>query len=127
MKAYETTFAHFRQCGQVPTVQRLDNETSGALKKYFLQQQVAVQFVPAHNHRANRAERAIRDFKNHFIATLGTVHPSFPLNLWDEILQQVNIVINLLHRGHPSRHLRAYTAISTTFSHTPWRRAARKS
>jgi hypothetical protein len=96
VKAYETLYTHFRSLGHHPAVQRLDNETSGALEKFFQTQNIKVEYVPAHNHRANRAERAIRTYKNHVIATLGTVHPSFPLHLWDELLSQINITINLL-------------------------------
>jgi len=111
VKAYETVYDHYRSLGHVPTIQRMDNETSILLDRFFKERNITVQLVPPHNHRANRAERAIRDYKNHVIATLGTVHPSFPLNLWDELLPQVNITINLLRSFAPQPSISAYEGI----------------
>ena len=38
----------------------------------------AFQLVPPEMHRQNRAERAIRTFKDHFLAILAGVDPAFP-------------------------------------------------
>jgi hypothetical protein len=111
VKAYECTFAHLNALGHFPTVQRLDNETSGVLERYFRDKQITVRFVPAHNHRANKAERAISDFKNHFIALLGTAHPSCPLSLSDEFLSQANITINLLRTFAPQPSMSAFEGV----------------
>jgi hypothetical protein len=45
----------------------------------------------------------IRTFKEHFVAGLSSVDPSFPLHLWDILLPQVEITLNLLRtsRLHP--------------------------
>jgi hypothetical protein len=82
-------------------MQRADNETSGQLKRFLQKQGIQVSFVPPNNHRANAAERSIRDVKNHLISTLATADPAFPLALWDELLPQVEITMNLLR---PARH-----------------------
>jgi hypothetical protein len=47
-------------------------------------------------HRRNAAERAIRTFKNHFIAGLCGVDQYFPLHLWDRLLPQAILTLNLL-------------------------------
>ena len=52
--------------------------------------------MPPGSHRANKAERAIRDMKNHFISLLGTINPAFPLDLWDALLPQADLILNLL-------------------------------
>ena len=44
------------------------------------------QLVPAHIHRRNAAERAIRTFKAHFLAILAGVVEDFPKYLWDLLL-----------------------------------------
>lgn len=111
LKAYETVYAHLKSLGHCPTIQRMDNETSAVLDRFFKDNNITVQLVPPHNHRANKAERAIRDYKNHVIATLGTVHSSFPLNLWDELLPQINITINLLRPYSPQPSMSAYEGI----------------
>ena len=57
--------------GLRPKLQIMDNEAStAALKMYLDSESVAFQLVPAGMHRRNAAERAIRTFKNHFIAIL---------------------------------------------------------
>jgi hypothetical protein len=59
--------------------------------------------VPPRCHRRNSAERAIRTFKEHFVAGLSSVDPTFPLHLWDRLLPQAEITFNLLRtsRLHP--------------------------
>jgi hypothetical protein len=52
--------------------------------------------VPPHCHRRNAAERAIRTFKEHFVGGLSSVDPTFPLQLWDRLLPQAEITLNLL-------------------------------
>jgi hypothetical protein len=71
-----------------PKVQTLDNEASAALKNFFTTNDVEYQLVPPHCHCRNAAERAIRTFKEHFVAGLSSVDPTFPLHLWDRLLPQ---------------------------------------
>jgi hypothetical protein len=61
------------------------------------------QLVPPHCHRRNAAERAIRTFKEHFVAGLASVDPDFPMHLWDRLLPQAEMSLNLLRtsRLHP--------------------------
>jgi len=54
----------------------------------MLDEGVDFQLTPAGMHRRNAAERAIRTFKNHFIAILWSTDPEFPLRLWDRLLPQ---------------------------------------
>jgi hypothetical protein len=51
----------------------------------------------------NAAECAIRTFKEHFVAGLSSVDPSFPMHLWDRLLPQAEITLNFLRtsRLHP--------------------------
>ena len=47
----------------------------------------------------NAAERAIRTFKAHFIAILACVAPDFPRHLWDLLLPQTKMTLNLLQQA----------------------------
>jgi hypothetical protein len=89
--------------GFKPKLQPLDNEASVALKNFFTTNDVEYQLVPPHCHRRNAAERAIRTFKEHFVAGLSSVDQTFPLHLWDRLLPQAEITLNLLRtsRLHP--------------------------
>ena len=59
--------------------------------------QTSFQLVPPHTHRANAAERAIQILKAHFTAGLASIDPLFfPVSVWDRLLQQAFIALNLL-------------------------------
>ena len=101
-KAYSRATAFFKSKGCKVLEYLLDNETSANLEAFFNRNDLAWQYFPPHMHRANIAERMIRTFKNHFIATLATVDKSFPMMLWCHILPQIEITLNLMRQGsHP--------------------------
>jgi hypothetical protein len=95
-KAYDSVHQELTVKGFKPKLQTLDNEASAALKNFFTANDIAYQLVPPHCHRRNAAERAIRTFKEHFVAGLSSVDPSLPLHLWDRLLPQAEITLNLL-------------------------------
>jgi hypothetical protein len=74
-----------------------------AFKNFFITDDVEYQLVPPHFHRRNTAERAIRTFKEHFVAGLESVDPYFPLHLWDRLLPQAEMTLNMIRtsRQHP--------------------------
>jgi hypothetical protein len=81
VKAYDHIHQDFTVKGFKPKIQTLDNEASAALKIFFAATDVEYQLVPSHCHRRNTAESAIRTFKEHFVAGLSSVDPTFPLHL----------------------------------------------
>jgi hypothetical protein len=83
VKAYGSIHQELTVKGFKPKLQTLDNEASTALKNFFTANDIANQLVPPHCHRRKDAERAIRTFKEHFLAGLSSVEPSFPMHLWD--------------------------------------------
>ena len=78
-------------------IQILDNEVSAEFKKTIQKYWGAkYQLVPPNVHIINTAERAIRTFKSHFLAVLAGVDPYFPKYMWDNLLTQTELTINLL-------------------------------
>eukprot|EP00804_Cyclotella_cryptica_P014189 CCRYP_005610-RA/>CCRYP_005610-RA protein AED:0.40 eAED:0.40 QI:0/0/0/1/0/0/3/0/300 len=51
-------------------------------------------------HRRNAAEVAIHNFKSHFLSILAGVADDFPMKLWDKLLPQAEITINLLRQSN---------------------------
>jgi hypothetical protein len=109
-----------------PDLQRLDNEASLALRNYLTKQGINYQLSPPYIHRRNNDERAIQTFKNHFIAGLCSVDPTFPLKLWDKVLPQATITLNLLQNSRINPRMSAYAQLNghfdfnrTTFG-SPW-------
>ena len=97
LTAYKTVHQCLCTAGLKPKLQWLDNECSQILKDYMIEQGIDYQLVPPHVHQCNAAGCAIRMFKNHFIAGLCSVNRDFPIHLWDHLLPQALLTLNLLH------------------------------
>ena len=93
----------------------MDNKASRAVKKIITNENTKYQLVKPDNHRVNAAERAIRTFKNHFIAGLSSVDPKFPLYLWDELLPQTELTLNLLRSSRTCPNLSTYDHLNGIF------------
>ena len=117
LAAYKTVHQCLCTAGLKPKLQRLDNKCSQILKDYMIDQGVHYQLVSPHVHRRNAAERAIRTFKNHFIAGLCSVDHDFPIHLWDRLLPQALLTLNLLRGSCINPKLSAYAQIFGTFDH----------
>jgi hypothetical protein len=114
--AYTKAHSMLIQAGLKPKLQRLDNEASATLQQFMTEQDIDFQLAPPHLHRRNAAERAIRTFKNHFIAGLCSTDPDMPLHLRDKLVPQALITLNLLRSStmNPSR-VSAYAQIRGAF------------
>ena len=76
----------------------VDNEVSEDLKQYSKDSDIQFQLMPPHMHQINAAEGAMRTFKNHFIAALCTVEPILSFYLWDRLLPQDTMTLNMLRQ-----------------------------
>ena len=94
LAAYQRAHKLLTSRGLRPLLQKLDNEASSALQQYMTSQEVDFQLAPPNVHRRNAAERAIRTFKNHFIACLCGTDKEFPLFLCDRMYSGVGLIRN---------------------------------
>jgi len=113
--AYTDGINFFRSRGFNPVFERMDNETSAELQRYLKQSSITVQYVAPHQHRANKAERAIRTFKNHFIAILSGTDPDFPLSAWDLLLPQAELTLNMMRGSTVNPYISAYQQLHGHF------------
>jgi hypothetical protein len=95
-KAYRKAFEFFTLHNIPCRIVRLDNETSGSLLRLFTNLGIRAELAPPSNHRTLHAERHIRTWKNHFVSTLATCDPSFPLDAWEHLVPQAETTLNLL-------------------------------
>ena len=77
----------------------MENAVSTALKLTMTTMNLKYQLVPPNNHRENNEDIEIQTFKNHFIAELYSLDKYFHLQLWDILLQQATISLNLLRQS----------------------------
>jgi hypothetical protein len=79
------------------------------MKDYVRQQyKMEEELVPPGCHRRNAAEVAIRNFKAHFLGILAGTAEDFPLQLWDKLLPQAEITVNLLRQSNATPTIQAY-------------------
>ena len=67
-------------------------------------------------HCCNIAERAIRTFKAHFLSILAGIPSSFPNYLWDKLLPQTELSLNLLRQSTISPLTSAWEDFNVPFN-----------
>eukprot|EP00957_Ditylum_brightwellii_P044649 3384943-Ditylum_brightwellii.AAC.1 len=82
------------------------------MMKAITKEKIKLQLAPPHVHRTNAAERAIQTFKDHFIAGLCNVHPQFPSQLWDHLLPQACMTLNMLRPSRINPQISAETQMN---------------
>jgi hypothetical protein len=80
-------------------------------------QKIDYQLTTVGQYRRSKVKRAIQTFKNHFIAGLCSVYPTFPLHLRDKLLQQCEITLNLLRPSRINPKLSAYAPVYGVFDY----------
>eukprot|EP01034_Spumella_vulgaris_P028684 gene28684-35585_t len=117
-RAYQAGTEFFMKHGIRPEFERLDNETSPELKAYCesLTPPIVIQYVAPGMHRANKAERCIRTWKNHFLSTLAGTDPSFPLYAWDELVPQAELTLNMMRSSGITPHMSAWQQLHGAFN-----------
>jgi hypothetical protein len=80
-------------------------------------QDIAFQLVPPGTHRRNAADRVIRTFKNHFIAALCSLDKNFPLHLWDRLIPQAVLALNLLRGSRINPKLSVWAQINEPYDY----------
>ena len=108
-------------CGKLDTTVHaqkfniMDNKASKSIKRLLQKSKTVVQLAPPHIHRRSAAKRAIRTFKNNFVAGIASLGNNFPIYLWCPIVKQSEITINLLHISRTKPILLAYTQLFGAF------------
>ena len=102
-----------KRAGIVPQKHILDNELSTTMKNIFHNEyKMKMELVPPGCHRCNAAEVAIRNFKTHFLSVLVGIAEGFPSYLWDQLLPQSEVTVNLLRQSNTVPHVSAYVYLS---------------
>ena len=117
-RAYKTLMTRLQQAGIVPKKHVLDNEVSKAMKSIIKEEyRMEMELVPPGCHRRNAAEVAIRNFKSHFLSVLAGTAEDFPPSLWDRLLPQTEITLNLLRQSNATPNVSAYAHLSGPFDY----------
>ena len=87
--------------------------------KNIIRDELKIQFelVTPVLHMSNDAEVAIRNFKAHLLSVLAGVADDFPLQLWDRLLSQIEITINLIRQSNATPKVSAYAHLIGPFDY----------
>ncbi len=97
IRAYNTLLLQLNWAGITPKKHVLDNKISDNIKNHIHDTcKLDMELVPPGCHRHNAAEVAICNFKAQFLSILAGVAYNFQPNLWDWLLPQTKITINLI-------------------------------
>ena len=115
LAAYKELLKYLEMREFRPKTHWLDNKASTALKYFNRSERITIQLSPPGIHQHNAAERAIRTFKNHFIAGLCSTDNIFPLHLWDCLIEQAIMTLNMLQPARRNPKMSAYTMLEGQF------------
>ena len=116
--AYRAMMLRLRRAVIIPRKHILDNEVSEALKTIIKDEyKTKIELVPPCTNRRNAAEFSIRNFKAHFLSILAGNVPDFPPSLWDSLLTQSGITINLLRQSNATPNVLVYAHLSGPFNY----------
>jgi hypothetical protein len=117
--AYSALMLQLKRAGIVPKKHVLNNEVSENMKNHIRDMcKLDMELVPPGCHRRNAAKVAICNFKAHFLSVLaGVVANNFPPNLWDWLLPQTEITINLIQQSNATLNVLAYAHLSGPFDY----------
>ncbi|KAL7528558.1 hypothetical protein ACHAWF_005412, partial [Thalassiosira exigua] len=96
-------------------VQRFKHADVDIQKHPLISKTCKYELVPPSCHIRNVAKVAIKTFKNHFIAVLSGVHDTFPMVLWDRLLPQVELTLNLLRQSNTTPTVSAHAHLFGPF------------
>jgi hypothetical protein len=116
LRAYTELYKWLTVRGFKPLLHKIDNETSHEVEKFIQGQQTRLQYTPPDMHRTNPAERAIRTWKNHFIAGIAGLPKSFPIANWCRLTKQSDVTLNMLRPCRQNPLLSAHEALEGSFS-----------
>ncbi len=116
VKAFQEQVTYLKKKGLFNV---MDNIVSKAIQEFLESENINIQIVEPQNHCVNAAEHAIQTFKDHFIAGLCTTDKQFPIQLWDQLLEQGQDTLNMLRTSHIHPHLSAYTTLEGVHDFNP--------
>ena len=91
---------HPKACSHIVDLKTIDNEASADYRRIIEEEwYVKFKLVPPDVHFRNAAERAIETFKVRFLSVLAGFDPTLPKYLWDLLLDQTKLTLNLLRQA----------------------------
>ena len=114
--SYEAVMKRLNRAGIVPEKHILDNKCSEKLKD-LIRETCKLELVPLGYHRGNIAKVSIKAFKQHFLSILAGLPDGFLWSLWDRLLPQTEVTLNLLRQSNTAPNVFAYAHMYGNFDY----------
>ena len=101
-----------KAAGIRPKKHVLENECSKEFKKAIKENELEYELVPKVQHSRNLTEWALQTRKAHTICALSGVPTTPPLGLWDELLPQLDMQVNILRWSNIHPKLCSWTVLN---------------
>ena len=115
VEAFTSIYTDLEAIGHKPKLHVLNNECSRAVQNFLKIKDTARQYVKAHNHNTNAAEPAVKTARYHIISHIATMDVSCPIQLWSEMIPQIQDTLNMLRTSRNDNNLTAYEEIKGSF------------
>ena len=114
--AFNIIMAHLNARGLSINLNIRDNKASADFKWVITETwRAKFQLVPPDMHHRNKAKQMIHHFKDHFLPILAGIDATFPPSLWDLLLPQAKLTINLLHQATANPKILAWEYFNGPF------------
>ena len=107
IRAYQKLLKELRLSGMTPKKHVLDNEMSSEFKDAVRMNGMEYELVPKGQHRRNIAEKGIQTWKSHAIGVFSGMDSKCPLFLWDLMLGQIDMQVNMLRQSNSTPNISA--------------------
>ena len=118
VRALKICYEELKSYGFEAEILRLDNEISKELIATIKEEQLEYQLASPGDHRNNPAEKAIQNFKAHFISIREGTDDDFPTDGWDLLLPITELTMNLLRPSKINPRISAYTQLKGVFDYS---------
>ena len=108
IKAYQKFVKRLRKAGIRPKKHLLANKCAEEYKQAIIDNGMQYELVPKGQHRRNIAEKAIQTWKAHVDGVFSGMSDKCPLAIWDLLLPQIDMQVNLLRQSNIASKVSAW-------------------
>ena len=115
LAAYQQATQALVARGLHPNIKRLYNEVFSKLKAHIVASDINYQLAHPHIHQRIWDDQEIFTFKNHLLALISSCDRKLIMNLWERLLYQALLTLNLLRPSRLNPSLSAHMQMQRPF------------
>eukprot|EP00804_Cyclotella_cryptica_P002038 CCRYP_007429-RA/>CCRYP_007429-RA protein AED:0.44 eAED:0.44 QI:0/0/0/1/0/0/2/0/148 len=93
-EAFRDVHEYLTDKGFQPKLNVMDNQCSKVVEKYIKATKATIHLVNPDDHRVNASEQTIQTWKEHWLAGMGTLDQTCPIQLWPYVILEGQFKFN---------------------------------